>query len=172
MGFWHYYQVTQGILAIFALAMALFMLLTLIVNYRYIRRLLDVPIPAIDPWPKISLIAPARNEERNIEAAMRSLLKIDYPNLQITVINDRSTDRTGEILRRLADQEPRLNVVDVAEHLLVTTQQLVVEQPQAERQRGAGLDRLPWFGVSGHWPAPDRTISGMAATEATTTTTR
>jgi len=108
---WYYW--IQFSLASFALAMAAVMVVALTVNYRLIQRLLDVPIPALDHWPRISLIAPARNEERNIEQAMRSLLAIDYPDLQITVINDRSTDGTGEILKRLAAQEPRLNVVEV-----------------------------------------------------------
>jgi glycosyltransferase involved in cell wall biosynthesis len=82
--------------------------------FRSIPRLADMPLPPADfPLPKISLIAPARNEERNIEAAMRSLLKIDYPNLEITIVNDRSEDSTGRILDRLAASEPRLNVVHI-----------------------------------------------------------
>jgi cellulose synthase/poly-beta-1,6-N-acetylglucosamine synthase-like glycosyltransferase len=101
-------------LSIFALIVSVVMLVMLLINYRQIVRLLDVPIPQLDAWPTVSLIAPARNEERNIEAAMRSLLALDYPHLQITIINDRSTDRTGEILERLAAEEPRLNVVEIA----------------------------------------------------------
>ena len=64
------------------------------------------------------------------------------------------------------------DVVDVAEHLLRPSEQLVVEEAQPEGQRGAGLDRPAGCGVSRHWPAPVTIISGMAATEATTTTTR
>src|SRR5881227_865156 len=65
------------------------------------RRLVEVPVPDLNEWPTISLIAPARNEERHIETAVRSLVKIDYPRLEITIVNDRSTDRTAEILARL-----------------------------------------------------------------------
>lgn len=115
MHFWQLYHWTQFALGVFALAVAVITFIMLWVNYRAIERLLDLPIPELKFWPKISLIAPARNEERNIEAAMNSLLAIDYPNLQITIINDRSTDDTGKILKRLAEKEPRLNVVEVKE---------------------------------------------------------
>ncbi len=81
---------------------------------RSIPQLSDLPLPPADArLPSISLIAPARNEERNIESAMRTMLAIDYPSLQITIVNDRSTDQTGEILDRLAASEPRLKVVHI-----------------------------------------------------------
>lgn len=79
------------------------------------KRLIEVPIPNLPQWPSVSLIAPARNEERNIERAVRSLMRLDYPDLEITLVNDRSTDRTGEILDRLAAEFPLLNVVHLTE---------------------------------------------------------
>lgn len=83
---------------------------------RSIRQLAALPLPPAD-WllPKVSLIAAARNEERNIEAAVRSLLNLDYPDLEIILVNDRSTDRTGEILQRLATENQRLQVVEISE---------------------------------------------------------
>jgi cellulose synthase/poly-beta-1,6-N-acetylglucosamine synthase-like glycosyltransferase len=66
-------------------------------------------------WPRVSIIVAARNEERNVEAGARSLLGLDYPDLQITVVNDRSTDQTGAILMRIATEDPRLNVVHVTD---------------------------------------------------------
>ncbi len=50
--------------------------------------------------PKISILIPARNEEKNIEKCIDSLLKIDYPNYEIIVLNDNSTDRTEDILKK------------------------------------------------------------------------
>ncbi len=71
--------------------------------------------PANEGLPKVSVIVPARNEERHIEASIRALLHQDYENIELIVVNDRSTDRTGEILDRLAAEHPRLNVVHLSE---------------------------------------------------------
>src|SRR5215213_855490 len=61
--------------------------------------------------PLISVCVPARNEERNIQACVESILAQDYPNFEIIVLEDRSTDTTGEILRSLAAQNDELNVI-------------------------------------------------------------
>src|SRR5579864_8670131 len=52
--------------------------------------------------PRVSIIVPARNEEETIEQALRALLSLDYDNYEIIAVNDRSTDRTGEIMERVA----------------------------------------------------------------------
>ena len=49
--------------------------------------------------PPITLLAPALNEEKSIRVAIRNLLQIDYPELEVIVINDGSTDRTLEELQ-------------------------------------------------------------------------
>jgi cellulose synthase/poly-beta-1,6-N-acetylglucosamine synthase-like glycosyltransferase len=81
---------------------------------RSIRFLRDLP-PLASPLPRVSIVIPARNEERNLEEALRSVLALDYDNLEIEVVEDRSTDRTGEILERMAAADPRLRVVRVRE---------------------------------------------------------
>lgn len=81
---------------------------------RSIRALRDLP-PLAGPLPRVSIIIPARNEERNLEEALRSILALDYDNLEIDVVDDRSTDRTGEILDRMALADPRLRIVHVRE---------------------------------------------------------
>jgi glycosyltransferase involved in cell wall biosynthesis len=48
--------------------------------------------------PRVSIIVPARNEEESIELALGTLLSLDYSNYEVIAVNDRSTDRTGEIL--------------------------------------------------------------------------
>ena len=53
--------------------------------------------PMADP-PFVSILIPARNEERSIRECLESLTHQDYPNFEIIVVNDRSTDRTGEIV--------------------------------------------------------------------------
>jgi glycosyltransferase involved in cell wall biosynthesis len=56
--------------------------------------------------PRVSIIVPARNEEETIEAGLKTLLALDYDNYEVIAIDDRSTDRTGEIMDRLS-QLPR-----------------------------------------------------------------
>ncbi|MCI0361414.1 MAG: glycosyltransferase family 2 protein [Planctomycetaceae bacterium] len=102
-------------LAIVNLAMVLVCTFLLAWGGYLAHRLRELPIPELDRWPTVSLVAPARNEERNIERAVRSLVQLDYPHLEITLVNDRSTDRTGEILDRLVAEFPQLNVVHLTE---------------------------------------------------------
>jgi len=52
--------------------------------------------------PRVSIIVPARDEEETIEQALHTLLALDYDNYEVIAVNDRSTDRTGEIMERIA----------------------------------------------------------------------
>lgn len=69
--------------------------------------------PEPKAWPRVSVIAPSRNEAVAVETATRSLLSSRYPNLEVIAVNDRSEDATGEILERLAAADPRLKVVHI-----------------------------------------------------------
>jgi len=63
-------------------------------------------------FPMVSVILPARNEERYIARCIESLLAQDYSNFQIIAINDSSTDKTGEIMKEYAARDPRVVHVD------------------------------------------------------------
>jgi len=52
--------------------------------------------------PRVSIIIPACNEEADIEQTLIQLLALDYDNYEVIAVNDRSTDRTGEIADRVA----------------------------------------------------------------------
>jgi len=66
----------------------------------------DISLPSWDKQPcthpRVSIIVPARNEEQSLEQGLSLLLDLDYDNYEVIVVNDRSTDRTGEIIERVA----------------------------------------------------------------------
>ncbi|MGZ5549712.1 MAG: glycosyltransferase [Nitrososphaeraceae archaeon] len=59
-------------------------------------------------FPKVSVILPARNEEKYIEKCLDSLLKQDYSNYEIVAINDSSSDRTGEIIQKYSTKNSKI----------------------------------------------------------------
>jgi glycosyltransferase involved in cell wall biosynthesis len=68
--------------------------------------------------PRASIIVPARNEEEHIRETLVRLLALDYSNYEVIAVNDRSTDRTGQIMDQIA-VSPRtpglLKVIHIAE---------------------------------------------------------
>ena len=62
-------------------------------------------------FPALSIIVPARDEERQIETCVRSLLAQEYPNFEVVVVDDCSHDGTRAILDRIALEDERLIVV-------------------------------------------------------------
>jgi chlorobactene glucosyltransferase len=69
--------------------------------------------PAAD-LPSLSIIVPARNEERQIECCVRSLLASRHRNFEVIAVDDQSNDATRAILDRIAANAPRLIVVEGA----------------------------------------------------------
>ena len=60
----------------------------------------------------MSVIVPARNEARNIEACVRSILATTWPVIEVIVVDDHSSDGTGAIARGIAAEDPRVRVID------------------------------------------------------------
>lgn len=77
-----------------------------ILNLVSVRRLSS---DASDDGPFVSIVIPARNEERTIERTVRAFLAQTYRSFEVIVVDDRSTDATGTIVQRIED--PRLRVV-------------------------------------------------------------
>ena len=69
------------------------------------------PAPPPSHAPLISVCIPARNEERNIRACVEAALAQDYPNVEVIVLDDRSTDATPSILADIASHDPRLRPI-------------------------------------------------------------
>lgn len=60
--------------------------------------------------PKLSIVIAAKDEEKEIESALKSIFKQNYPDFEVIVVNDRSSDKTGLILEKLQSQFSKLKV--------------------------------------------------------------
>lgn len=67
--------------------------------------------PQLPAYPRVAILVPCHNEELTIRDAIKQLSKNRYPDFEIIAINDGSTDRTGEILSKLAHRIKPLRVV-------------------------------------------------------------
>lgn len=104
--------------AIFVVLGALYWIVQLVCTLRLmasVRTVDKLPYKNLKKWPRISVIIPARNEADTIEAAMRSRLESDYPNLEIILIDDRSTDNTPEIIEEIAQTDNRVKAIHIKE---------------------------------------------------------
>ncbi len=70
-----------------------------------------LPAAPRERLPKLSIVVPARDEERSIERCVRSLLALEWLDLEVIVVDDRSTDRTAEIVESIARTDARLRFV-------------------------------------------------------------
>jgi len=63
------------------------------------------------PWPSVSVLVPARNEETTIGRLLAELRASDAVDLEVVVLDDASEDRTAEIVATTAAQDPRVRLV-------------------------------------------------------------
>jgi chlorobactene glucosyltransferase len=99
-------------LLLFSLAAGGFMIAMVVINLAVLPRISRAArFGSPSRWPPVSVVIPARNEERAVEDTVRAHLNADYPSVEVIVVDDRSTDRTPEILAALAGSDARLRVV-------------------------------------------------------------
>lgn len=103
------------ILAIIACASIFIFAVTIAAGVKKMKRLGDTETGNTDVGPLVSIVVPACNEEKNIEKSLLSLLNQDYKNLEIIVINDRSTDGTAAVLQQLQVRFPDLRIHEIAD---------------------------------------------------------
>ena len=72
--------------------------------------------PPLKSYPPVSVLVPCHNEAGNIEDTVESLKALDYPDFEILLINDGSTDTTGQILDRFAKGDKRIRVIHMAKN--------------------------------------------------------
>ncbi|TLM99095.1 MAG: glycosyltransferase [Actinobacteria bacterium] len=89
--------------------------LAFLLHLPHLRQLADVEADPRTAWPSVTAIVPARDEADRIGPALTSRLADDYPNLEMVVIDDRSTDGTGDAARAVAAADTRVRVLRVHE---------------------------------------------------------
>src|ERR1700737_2273310 len=148
------------------------------------------PITGTDV-PRISLLFAARDEEEKLPGALATLAQIDYPELEIIGVDDRSEDATGRILDEFAASHPRFRAIHVTklpvgwlgkphalqkayesssgEWLLFTDADVRfapdVLRRAAQLAKERGVDHLTLFGdveMDGFWETTLLTFFGMA----------
>jgi biofilm PGA synthesis N-glycosyltransferase PgaC len=102
-------------------------------------------------WPTMSIVIPARNEQDTIIDTVDGALDIDWPQLEVIVINDGSIDATGEALRRyqthsdirlVTHESPQGKSRSLNEGLTMATSELVLIMDADARPARNVLDRL------------------------------
>ena len=105
------HDVSQMLLAFATIAAAIFALIPALLFFRNARgfRVPELPPPGSPP-PRISLLIPARDEERSIGAALEAALASTGVELEVVVLDDGSTDRTASIVRSFSARDPRVRL--------------------------------------------------------------
>jgi len=98
------------LLALVTLLGTLLIAVELLRGERRLKPLRDTPAAADGPCPLVSIVVAVRNEERHLQAAITALLHLAYPHYELIVVDDRSDDRTPEILAQLAGEFRQLKV--------------------------------------------------------------
>jgi cellulose synthase/poly-beta-1,6-N-acetylglucosamine synthase-like glycosyltransferase len=108
------------VLAYFLLLNSSYLAMTVLAYFalrRYSRRLKAIDVDELVGMadaPPVTLIAPAYNEEATCVEATRALLTLRYPDYDVVVVNDGSTDRTVEVMRSAFDLAPAARVATAA----------------------------------------------------------
>ncbi len=103
----------EGAIFIFSLAVLIFWLTRAFNLPRRLRRdpVLSPDPPEVGEVPLVSILLPVRDEEKNVAECVRSLLEQTYSRLEVIVIDDRSSDRTAEIVSEIARRDGRVRLV-------------------------------------------------------------
>jgi chlorobactene glucosyltransferase len=80
-------------------------------NRRAFRRLTDYASGSIVDAPFVSVLIPARNEERSIAACLDSLIAQEYPAYEVLILDDGSDDRTADIVHTLCLRSDRIRLI-------------------------------------------------------------
>lgn len=107
MNFWQFLISTHADGLLGYLAVILVISLLNLFWFRPIER-----YPVANKTPLVSVLIPARNEEKNIGDCLNTVLDQRYPNFEVWVLNDHSADGTAEIVRKYIQEDERVHLLD------------------------------------------------------------
>ena len=95
----------------FPAALALLLILLFLLrwtDWAAARRVMAAPTADAAELPRISIIVPCFNAARALETSIPQMLQQDYPDFQIILVNENSEDDTADVIKRLAQSDPRV----------------------------------------------------------------
>ena len=101
----------MGIITILLFVLVVWVIVFLTMNMFHIVRLKPVTKP-LKYAPLVSICVPARNEQRDIGACLKSLLEQDYPRLEVIAVDDHSEDATAKIIKALEKKNINLKFIN------------------------------------------------------------
>ena len=102
--------------------------------------------------PTVSVIVPVFNSEEYLERCVDSILNQEYQDLELILVNDGSTDRSGEICRRYEEQDPRVLVMTKENSGVSDSRNLAI---------GQAVGKYLQIVDSDDWLAPSSSISPL-----------
>ena len=76
----------------------------------------DMPAPSLPGNPLVSILIPCFNEAQNARETIAAAMAQRYPNIEVIAINDGSSDNTAAVLAQIAQEQPGLRVIHLAEN--------------------------------------------------------
>ena len=95
-------------LAYVSLAFTVIQFLTALINLIFSQK---VKRYTIDQPYLVSILIPARNEEKNIASTLNCIQSISYKNIEVMVFDDQSDDRTAEIVLKISADDNRISLI-------------------------------------------------------------
>src|SRR5207249_7813506 len=130
-GIYHWFWV--AITAAFILGIVLVGGRTLVIGIlAFIEKLRPDRTEMSAPLPGVTVLIPAHNEEKVIVETVHSVLFSDYPDLHLVVVDDGSTDKTGELLDAHFSREPRVRVMHQVNRGKAAALSVAMSQAQTE----------------------------------------
>lgn len=108
-----WYHIPLGIIGV----LLLFQLYFLLFVYTRLARYKVSSFQDSTEKPAVSVIICAHNEQENLKNYLESILNQNYPQFEVIVVNDFSTDDSKWVLKELAEQYSQLKIVEIKEHI-------------------------------------------------------